>query len=109
MIHLELNNQLQLEYVYKSTYSYFIKRERLFKLEDCFLKFLKKHLEPLNAKAQQIAFAAFKSELTLLLQDPYEKRALEYFDFISWLDSKIEKKSFAEIVSRNANALKEKG
>jgi hypothetical protein len=109
LIHLELNNQLQLEYVYKSTYSYFIKRERLFKLEGCFLKFLKKNLESLNAKEQQLTFSTFKNELTLLLEDPYEKRALEYFDFISWLDSKIERKSFAEIVNRNVNSLTKKG
>jgi hypothetical protein len=103
MIHLELKNQLQLEYVFKSTYSYFIKRERLFKLEDCFLKFLKKNLEPLNVKKQQLTFPAFKNELMLLLEDPYERRALEYFDFISWLDGKIEGRSFAEMVIRNVN------
>lgn len=101
MIHMELNNQMQLEYVFKSTYSYFIKRERLFKLEDYFLKFLKKNLEPLSAKDQQLSFSAFKSDLILLLNDPYEKRALEYFDFISWLDSKIEKKPFMEVVNRS--------
>jgi hypothetical protein len=110
MIHLELNNQMQLEYVFKSTYSYFIKRERLFKLEDCFLKFLKKNLAPLNAREQQLSFSAFKNELLVLLEDPYEKRALEYFDFISWLESKIEKETFLEIVNRNiqANEKKEK-
>lgn len=100
MIHLELNNQMQLEYVFKSTYAYFIKRERLFKLEDCFLKFLKRNLEPLSAKDQQLSFSQFKNDLLALLEDPYEKRALEYFDFISWLDSKIERKPFIEMVKR---------
>jgi hypothetical protein len=104
VVHIELNNQMQLEYVFKSTYSYFIKRERLFKLEDCFLKFLKKNLEPLSAKDQQLSFAAFKNDLLLLLEDPYEKRALEYFDFISWLDSKIEKRPFMELVNRRIQA-----
>jgi tetratricopeptide (TPR) repeat protein len=104
IIHLELNNQLQLEYIYRSTYAYFIKRQRLFRLEDYFMKFLKTNLEIRDAKQQQASFSKFKNELLLLLKDPYEKRALEYFDFISWLDSKIEKKPFIEMVNRRIQA-----
>lgn len=97
ILHIELDNQLQLEYVFKSTYSYFSKRERLYKLEDLLLKFLKKHLKPLDVKEQRIAFAALKTELLELLKDPIEQHALEYFDFISWLESKIEKKQFVDV------------
>ena len=34
------------------------------------------------------------------LNDPDEKRALSYFHFIPWLDSKIEGRSFSEMVKR---------
>ena len=30
------------------------------------------------------------------LKDPYEKVALKYFDFVSWIDSKIEGKPYLE-------------
>lgn len=101
ILHIELNNQLQLEYVLKSTYSYFSKRERLYKLEDLLLKFLKKHLKPMNAKGQRIAFTALRVELLELLKEPAEQHSLEYFDFISWLESKIEKKQFMEVFREN--------
>jgi hypothetical protein len=97
ILHIELDNQLQLEYVYKSTYSYFSKRERLYKLEDLFLKFLKKHLNPMDAKEQRRAFATLRNELLELLKDPVEQHALEYFDFISWLEGKIEKRQFIDV------------
>ena len=98
ILHIELDNQLQLDYVFKATYSYFIKRERLYKLEDYFLKFLKKNITPFNSKTRRESFLLFKEELLMLLNDPYEHRALEYFDFISWLESKIENRSFMEII-----------
>jgi len=44
----------------------------------------------------------FRSEISVLLNDPFEKRAFEFFDMISWLESKIEKKSFAEIIKDKA-------
>ncbi len=37
-----------------------------------------------------------------LKTDPYEKGAFEYFDFISWLESKIENRPFAEIIKEKA-------
>lgn len=98
ILHIELDNQLQLEYVFKATYSYFSKRERLYKLEDYFLKFLKKNITPLNPKTQRESFLSFKTELLQQLNDPHEHRALEYFDFISWLDSKIEGKPFMLVI-----------
>lgn len=100
ILHIELDNQLQLEYVFKSTYAYFSKRERLYKLEDCFLRFLKKNITPFNSKQKEV-FSSFKEELLLVLQDPYENSALEYFDFISWLESKIENTSFTRIIQEH--------
>ena len=77
ILHIELDNQLQLEYVFK---------------------FLKKSITPLNPKTQRESFLSFKTELLQQLNDPHEHRALEYFDFISWLDSKIEGKPFMLVI-----------
>ena len=43
-------------------------------------------------------FKDLKSEMIEIAKDPFEKTAFEYFDIISWLNSKIEKRSFAEII-----------
>jgi len=41
-----------------------------------------------------------KAELLAILDEPYERMALEYFDFISWIDSRIEHVPFAEVKKR---------
>ena len=45
-------------------------------------------------------FKKFKEELLELFKDSYESKVQDYFDFLSWVDSKIEGKSFAEVVQR---------
>lgn len=40
-----------------------------------------------------------------LLKIPYESKALEYFDFVSWLESKIENRPFAEVVREKCLSL----
>ena len=52
------------------------------------------------------AFTEIKLKLVQLFKNPYERKVLEYFDFISWLESKIEKRSFAEIVKEKAESKK---
>ena len=37
--------------------------------------------------------------MQVVLTENYEKVALNYFDFISWVDSKIENRSFMEVKS----------
>jgi RNase P/RNase MRP subunit POP5 len=44
------------------------------------------------------AFSELKEVLLNIKEEPSVKNALKYFDFISWLESKIEKRSFAELV-----------
>ena len=43
-------------------------------------------------------FRELKEELEILAEDEYEKGAFEYFDFISWLESKIQGSDFEEVV-----------
>jgi hypothetical protein len=43
-------------------------------------------------------FNEWKKELNAISDDILEIKAYEYFDFMSWLESKLGKKSFAEIV-----------
>jgi hypothetical protein len=97
LIHYELGNDQLLEYIVTSTYRFLYKRKRLFKVETVMLNFIKKYP---NWVAQKEILAGFKEllkDLQKLSQDDYEKRAFDYFDFISWLESKIGKQDFAEI------------
>ena len=45
-----------------------------------------------------------REEFIAISDHPYEGKAFEYFDYISWLDSKIEKKPLEEIVRKKFRA-----
>ena len=103
IIHYELKNNDLLEYIVKSTYRFLYKRNRLYKFETSILNFIRKKVPNIIAQEEQIkAFKELKAELEEITKDSFEKQALEYFDFISWLESKIEDRPFAEIVKEKA-------
>lgn len=78
-------------------------------MENIVLQFIRKKMPRIHtAKQQMKAFVELRNDFVEIADDEYESKAFEYFDYISWLDSKIEKKSFAEVVREkfNSNALK---
>ncbi len=95
----ELNQTDALEYFVKSTYRYLAGKKRLYKFELIILDFIRKRLSR-NVSTQEltVAFRGLRDRLTAISRDSYEGKALNYFDFISWLESKIENRPFAEIV-----------
>ena len=101
IIHLELGNiDLMLSLV-KSTHKFLEKRKRLYKVENIILEFLKeKVLEVTNRKELIELFKKLKSDFEAIVKDPYEAKAFEYFDFILWLQSKIENTTVAELLKR---------
>ena len=97
--HFELNNADMLEYTVKSTYRFLYKRGGLYKYETAILHFIKNKISKnLNNKELIQAFIALKGELEEIVKDPLEQNALESFNFIYWLKSKIENRPFKEIL-----------
>lgn len=91
IIHFELNNIQLLEYLIVSTYRYLYKREKIFLIESYILTFLKK-LGSINNNAELLELLEIqKLSMQKLVNDKYEKNAFEYFDFIPWIDDKINK------------------
>ena len=104
IVHFELGNNELLEYAVISTYRFLYKRNRLYKFENYILTFIRKKLPKLITREEQIiAFKELETELKKLSKDPFERKALDYFDFISWLKSKIENRPFVEIVREKGN------
>jgi hypothetical protein len=99
VLHFELGNTRLLEYNAVSTYRFLYKSKRLYKMENIVLQFIRKKMPRImNSKQQLQAFIELRNDFKQIADDEFESKAFEYFDYISWLDSKIEKKSFAEIV-----------
>ncbi len=100
--HFQLKNYDTLDYLVKSTYRFLYKSRHLYKSESIILSFIGKKLLRVTSDAELVmAFRELKEELTAISKDRFERRALEYFDFIYWLESKISNRPFAEVVKEN--------
>jgi len=95
----ELGATDMIEYALKSTYRFLYKRDRLYEVEALVIGFVRKSLSGNNTPQQLIAaFKVLKQDMEKATKNPHERRALDYFDILSWLESKIEKKKFADVV-----------
>ncbi|MFH0866911.1 MAG: hypothetical protein V1904_12000 [Bacteroidota bacterium] len=106
MIHYELNNFDLLEYNIRATYRYFKEKQKLFRLEKLFFDFLKQASQITDNKMLIVSFKKFRKLILPLKNDPYEKRVFEFFDFLSWIDSKIENKNLTEIIEKKMRRIK---
>ncbi|MDQ3046827.1 MAG: hypothetical protein M3R27_04705 [Bacteroidota bacterium] len=104
IIFWEKGEQQLLSYATLSAYRYLYKRKKLFKFENLVLKFIKEKVPDMNTRAKQkLAFIELKNELEIIWKDPLERKVLEYFDFSTWIESKISKKDF-KTLSREKHA-----
>lgn len=104
IVHAELGNADLLEYAVKSTYRYLYTRHRLYQFETVILNFIR-NLSKINSQKRLITtFKELKVEIEQIVKIPFENKVLDYFDFVSWLESKIEGKPFAEVVKEKVNA-----
>ncbi|MGY6561063.1 MAG: hypothetical protein ACXITV_03045 [Luteibaculaceae bacterium] len=106
IIHYELKNYSLLEYTLKSTQRYLNKRDLIYEFEQVFLDNFKKMLRKTKNNNTELEY--FKLSILKLKDDPYQKVVLEYFDLVSWLDSKLTGEEFAHILakkSKNTKAL----
>jgi hypothetical protein len=100
--HFELGNEDLVELSIKSTYRYFIKKGDLSLYQKYILDFLKRLLMEREIKNVRNRFAILKAQMVSLQKNKFEKRAFLYFDIISWLESKIEKRFVQEVFKEKA-------
>lgn len=101
LVHYEMGKLDLLEYSVVSTYRYLLKRNRLYKVENLILDFIRKKAPQIDSEKKRLdAFRELKENLVSATdRDAFEKRALEYFDLISWLESKISGRKFSDIAA----------
>jgi hypothetical protein len=96
IIHFELKNFDLLEYIIKSTYRYLHKRERDFKAETIFIKYIKKFTKTNSELELKDTFVQFKEEINEAFKDPQEKVVLQYFHVNAWVESHLSQKTMLE-------------
>jgi len=102
IIHLisyyELGYIDSMEYALKSAYHFISKKKKVFKYENIIQKYLRRSFRIKTDKELIAMFKEMKDEIEILLQDPYERHALDAFNIIFWLESKIRKIPVVEIL-----------
>lgn len=99
--HYELGNIDLVDYYIRSTYRFLIKKNDLHLFQKIIMKFLRK-LSSITQDQLIDAFKELREQLLPLNEKFYDRRPFIYFDIISWLESKIEKRTVQEIIHEKA-------
>jgi len=99
ILHYELGHFELLAYQTESTYRYLKKRNRAYKTEQTLVRFFKR-LSSTPLGENDTLFEELNVQLKKLSEEPLERPSLEYFDFFSWIESKLEGKRYADLVKR---------
>ncbi|MCP4440804.1 MAG: hypothetical protein GY810_17930 [Aureispira sp.] len=98
IIHYELDNLKHLEYKLKATHKFISKLKKDHDLEKTVLKFISELLATNSEKSKKEVLKKYHHIFLELEKQPYERMALISFDIISWIESKLNNKSFAETI-----------
>lgn len=98
IIYFEMNDEDMLEKRIRATYRLLLKRNKLYNFEKQIIAFFKESQDKIRSSPELTEqLIKLKNNIEELTINKIEKNALSLFDLISWLESKIEKKSFMEI------------
>ncbi len=95
--HYELGNYELVEYLSKSVYRFMAKMKNLTKVEQEIFKFLRTSFR-VSPKQLQPELENLLQRIKHLENDRYETRAFAYLDVISWVESKVYRKTMSQIV-----------
>ncbi len=90
IVHFELGNFDLVEYLIKSTQRFLNKKNRDFELETLIIYNIKKLSKCSDLEKQKEIFIQFRAKLEELFKITDNEILFNYFDFLSWTDSKIE-------------------
>lgn len=107
ILHFELKNDRFLPYAINSTKRYLKSRNRIYKFEEIFLKLISQISKSDNIFDIQERLIPVEKDLMLLKKDPKEAVVFEYFDFLTWVQSKLKEKSFVDL--KKVNLMEEMG
>lgn len=103
LLHLELKNDQLLPYTIKSTQRYLKTRNRLYPFEQMILRFITGFNRSDIEFDEQQAWTNLHQELVTLRDTPDYQVVSEYFDFETWIQSKITNKKFDELIRIKRN------
>ncbi len=98
LIHFELGNHEIIPYAARSAYRFMHSREQMQEVERCVLGLLRRLSSVSSSRDVLKLFTQTRERLARLSMHQPEQGVLKYIDIGSWLQSKIEKTTFASVV-----------
>ena len=105
--HYEAGFDYHLDQHIRDTFKFLLKMGDLHEVQKSLIRFMRK-LGNIYPSELKDAFRKLHEELKQYEQDPYERRAFLYLDIQSWLESKIQNKTVAEIIHAKAAVINRK-
>jgi len=103
LLHYEKGNIDLLESLVKSEQRALAEMRLPYRFSSVMLEFFGKKIQKAESKKEiREEFISLKKQLLALEKDKQEKIPMEDFDYLSWAESKIENKPFAEIVQKKS-------
>jgi hypothetical protein len=102
--HYESGRDYAIEAQIKNTYKFLLRMDELQQVQQEMIRFLRK-LPDLYPTELKSALRALHAKFLVFEQDPFERRAFLYLDFLSWLEAKIYDKSIATVIQEKAKPL----
>jgi len=97
ILHFELNNDRFLPYAINSTKRYLKNRDRIYAFEEVFLKLISRMAKSDGFFDLEEKLIPIEKTLIKLKADPKEQVVFDYFDFLTWVQSKLKRRSFLEL------------
>ena len=96
IVFYELGHMDLLDNNLRSTQRHIAKQGSFYQIDRLLLKFIRKIANVNRQEERMLLLKQTRTALMKLLRDKTESRTLDFFDFVSWIDCKIEQRSFAE-------------
>lgn len=91
LCHYSLGNFDMVRFLVPGIYRYLHKNRQMHRFEAILLDTFRKFNRIRTPRQERDALLQFRAQLHTLFQDPAERRVLEYFDMLRWLDSRLPK------------------
>lgn len=100
LVHYEIGNLSSLEYFTRSTYRYLVKLEKLNRFEKLLIEFLRRIYKTNGNNEITDLFKETRKKLNIALKE--EPGILQFINLDAWLRSKIENRSYFEILQEKS-------
>lgn len=77
--------------------------KQVYTTEKLLFKFVQSYPLPVYEKGRTKLWHFYQKEIRKIRKDKYEKQILKIFDFLAWIESKLTRHSFAEILQNQAD------